>query len=110
MPASASADGPRRQAEEAMRAGAPVSRQRDAGKDERQRRAGDGKPGGEKLQHRGPALRREAGEGVHAERLRERRRELDDERELQDDERGEIERAKHERAEHGGSPDGWPNI
>ena len=62
-----------------------MARERDARKDERQRRAGDGEPGGDELQHRGPPSRREAGEGVDAQRLRERRRELDDERQLQDE-------------------------
>ena len=84
MPAERHRDRPARQAEEAHGARAPVARERDARKDERQRRAGDGEARGDELQHRGPAFGREAGERVDAQRLRERRRELDDERELQD--------------------------
>ena len=88
-------DGPAGQSQESERAGAAVARQRDARKSERQRGAGDREARRDELQHRGPSFRREAGQRIDAERLRERRREFDDECELQYQQRGQIERTEH---------------
>ena len=85
-------DGPPRQAEEAhARRRAGGARSAMPGKTSASAAPATASAGGDELEQRGPAVRREAGEGVDAQRLRERRRELDDERELQNRRACEVE-------------------